>query len=264
MSTRPPDPSAPDAGGVEVAGVGPLRYTTLLRSVRGMYRLHVTRIAGFALVFFLPGVVLTAQVHELIEDQQAAIGGVIGAGLAMLAVVARGLSLLGPVLFAGFLEAAVGSEHYGEGRRTVGEVLRTLPWGRLVVADIVLVTATMVTAAFFVIPSLVVYSLFCLVGPLVNMRGHVVLKAFSESFRLVRPHFVLVFVAVTLPTAFEVAAHHAFEVILHDAAVVVVTVVNWLLIASVFTVVGLFEVALAYELVARDEPGWREDGTHDR
>lgn len=236
-----------------VAGTGPLTYGTLLAAARGMQGLHGGRIRRFALVFFLPGVVLAAELGELVEDHYETDPSTIEAGLVLLAVIARGIGLLGPVLFAGFLEAAVGSEYYGHGERTIPQVLRELHWGRLVLADFLLVGATLAASAVLILPGMVVYTFFCLVGPLVNMRGHGVLKAFAESVRLVRPRFFLVFFTVTLPVAIEVAAHHALETLLHDSGILVVIVANWLLIATVYTAIGLFEVALAFELVARDE-----------
>ena len=53
-------------------------------------------------------------------------------GLLMVTLI----RLFGPVVYAGYLDEAVGHEYFRGHRLRFGAILRTLPWGRLLVADL--------------------------------------------------------------------------------------------------------------------------------
>ena len=160
-----------------------------------------------------------------------------------------GASTLGLTFYAGMLERLVGSVERGEPAQPIGHVLRTLPWVRLLVAEAFLVVIAAVAAALVVIPGLIVGTLFALVGPLINLLDASVPEAFRRSVRLVGPHFMLVFVFISLPLAIE-----------HEVLVLVAELVPhehvWLVFLSNFVLgdlfgmaLGLMEVTLAERLV---------------
>ena len=124
------------------------------------------------------------------------IGSVIGA-------VLFASSSLGLTFYAGMLERLVGSVERGEPAQPVFTVLRTLPWGRLLLAEAILIVISAVASVALVVPGLIVGTVFALVGPLINLLDSSVPQAFKRSLQLVWPHFMLVFLIITLPLAVE-------------------------------------------------------------
>ncbi len=160
-----------------------------------------------------------------------------------------GASTLGLTFYAGMLERLVGSVERGEPAQPVPVVLRTLPWGRLLVAEAILVVIGAVASLLLIIPGLIVGTLFALVGPLINLLDSPVPKAFRRSLQLVWPHFMLVFCFITLPLAVE-----------HEVVVFVADLVPhehiWAVFLTTFILgdlfgmaLGLMEVTLAERLV---------------
>jgi hypothetical protein len=170
------------------------------------------------------------------------IGSVIGA-------VLFSASALGLTFYSGMLERLVGSVERDEAAQPVFTVLRTLPWGRLLVAEVILVLVSAVASVALVVPGLIVATLFALVGPLINLLDSSVPQAFKRSLQLVWPHFMLVFLIITLPLAVE-----------HEVVVFVAELVPhehiWAVFLTTFALgdlfgmaLGLMEVTLAERLV---------------
>jgi hypothetical protein len=160
-----------------------------------------------------------------------------------------GASTLGLTFYSGMLERMVGAVERNERPQPIGEVLRTLPWLRLFVADIFLLVIGGVAALLFVLPGLVVDTVFALVGPLINLLGCTVRQAFRRSVLLVWPHFVLVFCFVAIPLAVE----HEVLVLVHDLVpheAVGLVFLSTFVVGTVFGIgLGLSEVSLAERLV---------------
>jgi hypothetical protein len=171
-------------------------------------------------------------------------------GLGSLTVVfVYGVSALGLTFYSGMLERLVGAVERNETPQPIGEVLRTLPWWRLLVADLLLLVIGGVAAVFAVIPGLVVDTLFALVGPLINLLGCTVPEAFRRSLQLVWPNFVLVFCFIAIPLALE------HEVLLLVADLVPhenvgLVFLSSLVLGAAFGIgLGLTEVSLTERLV---------------
>jgi hypothetical protein len=160
-----------------------------------------------------------------------------------------GASTLGLTFYSGMLERMVGAVERNERPQPVGEVLRTLPWVRLFVADGLLLVLGGVAALLVVLPGLVIDTLFALVGPLINLLGCTVRQAFRRSVLLVWPHFVLVFCFVAIPLAVE----HEVLVLVHDRvpheAVGLVFLSTFVVSTAFGIALGLTEVSLAERLV---------------
>lgn len=170
------------------------------------------------------------------------IGSVAGA-------VLFGASALGLTFYAGMLERLVGSVERNETPQPVLSVLRTLPWGRLLLAEAILIVISAVASLLLVVPGLVVGTLFALVGPLINLLDSSVPAAFKRSLQLVWPHFMLVFLFITLPLAAE-----------HEVVIGVAELVPhehiWAVFLTTFILgdlfgmaLGLMEVTMAERLV---------------
>ena len=89
---------------------------------------------------------------------------------------------------AGVLERVVAANRHGHQRPGVREVLRNLPWLRLLVADLMLTALMVLGLALFILPGLVFATWFALTLPLINLEGRPVLGAFARSRQLVRGH----------------------------------------------------------------------------
>ena len=178
----------------------------------------------------------------------------------LLGAFVFGASTLGLTFYAGMLERLVGSVERNEQPQPVGQVLRTLPWGRLLLADAVLVLVGGVASVFLVVPGLVVGTLFALVGPLINLLDLSVPAAFRRSFHVVWPHFMLVFCLITLPLALE----HEVVVFVADLVphehVGLVFLTNFVLGDIFGMALGLLEVTLAERLVRGARGPGRELG----
>jgi len=121
----------------------------------------------------------------------------------LIGAVLFGASALGLTFYAGMLERLVGSVERNEAPQPVTHVLRTLPWGRLLIAEGILIVLGAVASVLLIVPGLIIGTLFALVGPLINLLDSSVPDAFKRSLQLVWPHFMLVFLIITLPLALE-------------------------------------------------------------
>jgi hypothetical protein len=167
-----------------------------------------------------------------------------------------GVSTLGLTFYAGLLERLVGSVERNEPAQPVRQVLRTLPWGRLLLAELALFFINGIAALLVVVPGLVVDTLFALAGPLINLLDASVPDALRRSIKVVWPHFFLVFCFITLPLVIE----HEVVVLVADLIphekLGLVFLSNFILGDIFGMALGLMEVTLAERLVRGAEgPG---------
>jgi hypothetical protein len=160
-----------------------------------------------------------------------------------------GASALGLTFYSGMLERLVGSVERNEPAQPVAQVLRTLPWGRLILAEAILVVITAVAAVLLLVPGLVVDTLFALVGPLINLLDASIPDAFRRSVRLVGPHFVLVFCFIALPLAIEHELLVLVAELIPNEKIFLVFLSNFVLGDLCGMAIGLMEVTLAERLV---------------
>jgi hypothetical protein len=105
---------------------------------------------------------------------------------------------------AGMLEELESSRRRGHPAPTVRSLIQKLPWARLIVADVVISLAMVVGLFAFVVPGLVIASVFSLTMPLLNMEREPVMATLKRSYRLARPHLgtvTMVWVAAQLLVA---------------------------------------------------------------
>jgi hypothetical protein len=160
-----------------------------------------------------------------------------------------GASTLGLTFYSGMLERLVGSVERNQPPQPIAKVLRTLPWGRLLVAEAILVVITAVAALLLLVPGLVVDTLFALVGPLINLLDASIPDAFRRSVRLVSPHFVLVFCLIALPLAIEHELLVLLAELIPNEKLFVVFLTSFVLGDLFGMAIGLMEVTLAERLV---------------
>jgi hypothetical protein len=170
----------------------------VLAEVWRLYRTHLAALLTAGAVVFVPLGFLDALAHSLFEDIEGSSGLEI-AGATAGAIGASALSLLGEVFYAGFVAAVVIEERDGE-HHSMRDLVRSLPFGRLIGADLLYVLLVVLGLLLFFVPGLVLLTWFALVAPAVKIEGLGIAAALRRSRALVRPRFWAVF-ALVVPLA---------------------------------------------------------------
>jgi hypothetical protein len=221
-----------------------------------MLRFGFDRIALVALILFVPPSFLARVVEHSLARLEQDPSALLGLGLVASVAIAAFLRLLGPVVFAGYLDEAVGKGYFHGHQHRMADVLRSLPWGRLLVADLVVVAGSVILAMLFVVPGLAFYLSFGLVGPVLVQERRGLRTSFVRTLRISLTALPLVAMLVLVPTIVELALHELVFRALEGAGLAVELTVEWLLAACIGGSIGVIEVALATELMARNpEPG---------
>jgi hypothetical protein len=241
-----------DAGGIVADGevtAGPLSTRKVLRIAAHGYRRWFWRLAFTAAIVFGAAAVLAVTADVAVEHIKHDAPQPYETALAAYVVIGRFGGSLALVFYAGFLDLYVGGPLY-EGRQpTFRQVLRELPWARLIVADALLAVATQVGLLLFVVPGLLIFTLYALVGPLIIVEGHGTRPAFRRSRSLVWRHFLLVAGVVTLPAMSESLLEtgvHTFFGVEHFMSLVVVSAAVGIVVGAYC---GLMEVIITRELI---------------
>jgi hypothetical protein len=114
-------------------------------------------------------------------------------------LAATGVSILGTVLLSGFVCGVVGATQHGRGRRTFADIVRSMPWRRLVTADILVTLTVIIGLVLLVLPGLAALTYLAVVGPVIEIEHRQVLSALRRSVHLVRQHVWLVVLLGTVP-----------------------------------------------------------------
>jgi hypothetical protein len=245
----------PDA---ETNELQPIAARPVVAAAFGILRRRFRLVAGAALIVF--GASATV---DLLADVLADRVGDNPALVALL-LMAASVAIFGTQFFAGLMDRVVGEEERGHPRQPLGQVLRTLPYGRLLAADVLLALGTLVFAAALVIPGVIFFTFYALVGPVVVMEDRRVFNAFRRSAQLVRRKFWLTFLLATLPVMVEENVVHGIVEAVDSLGPLLVFVVNALAGAAVGSIVALVEVTLAHRLASRHpERRWQESNPPD-
>lgn len=165
---------------------------------------------------------------------------------------ASSMSVLGTVFLSGFLCRLVGHEKDGDMPPSIWQVARGLPWGRLILADLLVGLLVLIGVLALVIPGLILLSLLAVVAPVIEIEDRRVFAALRRSARLVRPHFWWVLLLAGLPlfllTAIETAVPDSEE----PAAILEALAIRGVADAVVEAAIGLVLVTLCYQLIDLD------------
>ena len=236
----------------ERLGSGALTGGRVVNDALGMLRQSLARIAVAALFFFaVPAFVAVLAEHALnaLSPEHSSLAVITAYSAVMLAVSLR---VLGPVAFAGYLDEAVAKEYHHGAHHRLRDVLASLPWRRLIVADIIVVVVVGIGLELFVVPGLIAFGALGLVGVVIVQEHNAVVPSFRRTINLAKTAPILVALLVVTPFALEQIAH---EVILHtleSSGIGVQVIAEWLLAIVLGGTLGLLEVALASELIARN------------
>jgi len=155
--------------------------------------------------------------------------------------------------FAGLLERVVSAERDGHRHPTLGEVVRNLPWHRLIVADLILTTLLAIGLSLFVIPGLVVATWFAVTLPIINLEDRRVLDAFGRSVQLVRGRAWSVAVIAIGSFAVPQAIVAVLTLLAHTGNATVDVLIHAGVATLVLPLAALPLVVATFELVALDE-----------
>jgi hypothetical protein len=216
-----------------------------------MLRQGLYRVGAVALIVFIPPALLAEVAQGLAEDIEIGSDPIRAATLIGAIALVIVFKLLGPVAYAGYLDSAVGERYFHGHDRSIGEVIRSLPLLRLLVADVTLVLAVTVGLALLIVPGLVIGTLFGLVGPVIVQERRGVLDAFRRTARISRPAWRLILLLVVIPIGLETTVEEVVLERAHEIHPIAELVAEWVLAVTVGAAVGLIEVAMATELMAR-------------
>lgn len=184
-------------------------------------------------------------VDELIDraDVSASVAGDLSASA---------VSILGTVLLSGFLCRMVGETEHGQEPAPVLQVLRHLPWWRLIRADLLVVVIVVIGIVALIIPGVVAFTLLAVIGPVIEIEGSKVYAALRRSVHLTRQRFWTVALLATLPVLLasmvESFIPHPDDV----AEILEVLAVRGIGEGLIEAAIGLILVELCYRLIALD------------
>jgi hypothetical protein len=167
-------------------------------------------------------------------------------------LMSSALEVLGSVFLSGFLCRIVGSAEHGLERASVGQTAKSLPWSRLIRADLTVVVLVVLGLILLVIPGLIAITLFAIIGPVIEIEDKPVRQALRRSAHLVRPKFWWVLLLATLPLAL-VSEIEALAPEPHSVSEALEAIaIRGIGTALLEAVIGLVLVELAYRLIALD------------
>lgn len=199
---------------------------------------------------FAPLALLEAGAGVAIADGVSAGGGRWFGAVALWLAVS--LSMLGSALCTGFLDKLVGKE-FGHHDASLGEALRTIPYGRLVALDL---TETLILALLTVVlllPGVIMFTLTALAASILMLENRSVGGSLRRSSSLVTRHAVTTALVVTLPVFLEHQVLHAVEAIV-ELRFLALWLLHTVVAVMVLVPVVLCEITLAYSVTGHAGP----------
>ena len=210
------------------------------------------RVAGAAIILLVPLNILATVTATTFDSRSEQLDAMAVSRIALALVAGLGAAL-GAVGFAGVLDQLVAEQRRGLPRQSLAAVVRGLPYGRLLLASVLMAVVLVVGLLLFILPGLLAFTVFVLAGPLIG-GGESVIGSFRRSARLVRPHFWLVVVVVTLPMLASVLIDDALSALFErESEIVEVLIINGMVAATLGAAIALIQVVLTEELLERDE-----------
>ena len=221
---------------------------------RRTFARHWRSLALFGAAIFIPLGAVEVVAHDVGEIDVAGLSdagalALVGASIAIIVT-----ALIGELFFAGVVASAVSETHGGQAP-SLGELIRSVPYGTLVVIDVLSVAGIALGLLLLVVPGVLFLGYFGLAAPMAKIEHLGVRAAFGRSRRLVRGHLGLVLlVLVTVSLAGQALSAGAAGLI--AGALGHSFVAEWVA-ASAAEVLStpiwaLASVALAFELIAHE------------
>jgi hypothetical protein len=228
----------------------------------GTFRDRWQRVLGIGLPISAVAILTTQVLDDLFDHDDPATSGWVAFALALASVSISAANGFGTTFLSGVLDRTVGEHQHGHEAERLGHLLLRIPYGWLILADLLALVFKVIGFVLLIVPGLVAMTLLCVIGPVVMVEHRRPWSALKRSAHLVRPFFWLTFVAVTIPLLFENWLTSVLESIdvLHGLPAHLAVGVG--IEAPIAIFVSLVEVTLAYHLMERDDPG-AISGIHD-
>jgi hypothetical protein len=162
-------------------------------------RRHWRSLFLVALAIFVPVGLLEVLDHRLAEADPEVLTDVQAVEIGFVGFVHSLTALVGEILFAGVIAAAV-SETHGGRAPTLREVLRTVPYLTILAIDLLFSVGLAVGLLLLIVPGVLFFGYFAPAAPVAKIEHVGVRRAFARSFELVRGRLRLV-LAVLVPVA---------------------------------------------------------------
>lgn len=216
-----------------------LQPIVVLRDALRVYRRHCLALWLTAIVVFTPLAAVDGLLEEVAHDGGTFLAVVSGSGQTVVHMV-------GSVLYAGIVAAAVIAWREHGRRPGVAAVARTLPWGTILALDLIIPVVTLIGLLLLVVPGIVFFSYFGL-APAVAKVDHVSARAaLRHSLRLVRGSFWRVtfvfFLIVVVAGAIEQALQTGTPQYVTDVAINLVVQVVFAPLFGLATVLMVFNL----------------------
>lgn len=229
-----------------------LTLGSLVRSALATYREDFWRIAVLACIVFVPLSLVQTFIEWAAHAYDKLGGDTVRIAVVVISFAGASAAIFGVTFFAGALDRMVGARRFGHEDMPLKQVLRTLPYRTLILANVVVLVIVEVGVLLLVVPGLIAMTLLAIVGPLINIEGHGVRDSLRHSARLVRPRFWLAFFGITVPILLEEALAHSLTIAVWSESLLAGFLVNVIFAVVIGATVGLLEVTLAHALIARD------------
>jgi len=235
------------------------RTSSILRAAAGTYHRRFGTIALLGLAVFAPAALIdgiASRAAESLVDDSVWWVKLLVTGLVIIDLGAGAAAL---TLYSGVLDRLISADRRGHRIQGLRAVLRVLPWGRLLVTDLLVWGVSAAAAFFFLIPGLIAFTLLSIAGPVIIIEDLRPLPALRRSAKLIVRHALPAALLVTLPTVIEeitsdlllessVVERLSFVLLADIALAVVVT-----------SAVGVLEITMAHALIQEDQRGRAAD-----
>jgi hypothetical protein len=174
----------------EEAGQERLRLRPVLRIVAHTYRANIRVLLPACLILFAPITLLDALAGEAELDVNE-LGTAKGIALLVGFLLNLLLAELGHELYVGLAGAAV-MESRGGHRHRLRDLIRGLPYGRLILADLLFSLGTAFGLLLLIVPGVLFFGWFVLSGAVIKIENRRLFASFGRSRQLVRGNFWIV------------------------------------------------------------------------
>lgn len=206
------------------------------------------RVLAVAIPVSLVGAGLEIVIDHYVDPSDAlvSVGTVLGS---------TGITMVGTVLLSGFACRLIGAAAHGREPLSFAQVARSLPWWRLIAADLLVTVTVVFGVLLLILPGLVALTLLAVVGPVIEIERRRVFAAARRSVQLVRRHpwTVLLLATVPLAAVSELAAIAPDP--RHGGEIAGFLLVRGLAEGIAEACIAVLLVELCFELIDAEAPG---------
>jgi hypothetical protein len=235
----------------------------LSRAVATLRR-HWRPLLLVAVVVFVPLGLLDVLDERFAELDPDELGTADAIGAIVIGLSRATTELFGEIMLSGAIVAAIGDVNGPGETRSLGEVLRGVPYARLAAITVLSVLGFALGLLLFIVPGIYFLGRYVLASPIAEVEHLGIREAFARSHELTRGHFWLVLV-VLLPLSFlsgalsELAQTAGVELLGEGlAGEWAGATVAGVLISTPW---ALAAVSLVYELRSAEGAGARREGS---